>query len=80
MLWGPLLLSPASRGGTSSGGCQGGTLGAVGIPRRVAASSPHLMRFGSVGCAVEYDLHSQQIVVLSFPTVLRMHQRVALES
>ena len=79
MPWRPLLLFPESRGGTSPRDHQGRTLGALGTPHTVAASSPHQMRSGSAGCAAVCGLCSQQIVVLPFPTVLHVNQHVALK-
>lgn len=74
------MLSSESKGGTSPREHQGRTLGALGTPQRVTASSPHLMRLGSAGCAAVRGLCSWQIVVLPFRTVLHVNQHVALEA
>lgn len=36
--------------------------------------SPHLLRLGSAGHDAMHGFHSQQTVVLSFPTVLHVNQ------
>lgn len=61
MPWRLLLLSAGSGGGTSLRELQDRTLGALGTPQRVAASSPDLMRLGSAGCAATHGLCSWQI-------------------
>lgn len=76
----PLLIFPETGGGAAARECQGRTLRALGTAQRVIVWSPHLLRSGSAGRGAMRGLHSQQTVVLSFPTVLHVNQPRAVEA
>lgn len=55
-------------------------LGALDTPQSITVWSPHLLRSGSAGHGAMCGLHSQQTVVLSFPTVPCVKQPRAVEA